>query len=179
MAEKGQGARESGPGPVPSPGAAPSLALGMLLAAVSASSYGLAITLARLAFDGGANPGTVMMLRYLMAVAVVAAVLRALGWRFRPPDALRGGLARLADIRARAADRFEDRVLLLGLRHRVADEDAHRLGDVGEGVGCRHPLEIFELRPRDLERAFESLFRHGAHCSSPSLSSFGVMIIRQ
>ncbi|MCH8037671.1 MAG: EamA family transporter, partial [Proteobacteria bacterium] len=90
MAEKEHGARGSGPGP------APSLALGMLLAAVSASSYGLAITLARLAFDGGANPGTVMVLRYLMAVAVVAAVLRALGWRFRPPGALRGGLARLA-----------------------------------------------------------------------------------
>ena len=90
MAEKEHGAPGSGPGP------APSLALGMLLAAVSASSYGLAITLARLAFDGGANPGTVMVLRYLMAVAVVAAVLRALGWRFRPPGALRGGLARLA-----------------------------------------------------------------------------------
>ena len=63
MAGKGHGARGSGPGP------APSLALGMLLAAVSASSYGLTITLARLAYNGGANPGTVMVLRYLMAVA--------------------------------------------------------------------------------------------------------------
>ncbi len=90
MAGKRHGARGSGPGPVPS------LALGMLLAAVASSSYGLAITLTRLAFDGGANPGTVMVLRYLMAVAVIAAVLRALGWSFRPPSALRGGLVRLA-----------------------------------------------------------------------------------
>ncbi len=90
MAGKGHGARGSDPGPALSP------ALGILLAAVSSSSYGLAITLTRLAYDGGANPGTVMVLRYLMAVAVIAAVLRALGWRFRPPGALHGRLIRLA-----------------------------------------------------------------------------------
>ncbi len=87
---RGHGARGSGPGPAPSP------ALGMLLAAVSASSYGLSITLARLAYNGGANPGTVMVLRYLIAVAVIAAVLRTLGWSFRPPGALHGSLVRLA-----------------------------------------------------------------------------------
>jgi drug/metabolite transporter (DMT)-like permease len=37
-----------------------------------------------------------MVLRYLMAVAVMAAVLRALGWSFRPPGALHGSLVRLA-----------------------------------------------------------------------------------
>lgn len=89
MAGKRHG-MSTGPGPAPSP------ALGMVLAAVSASSYGLAITLTRQAFDGGANPGTVMVLRYLIAVAVIAAVLRALGWSFRPPAALHGSLVRLA-----------------------------------------------------------------------------------
>jgi drug/metabolite transporter (DMT)-like permease len=68
----------------------------MLLAAVASSSYGLAITLTRLAYNGGANPGTVMVLRYLLAVAVITTVLRALGWSFRPPGALHGSLVRLA-----------------------------------------------------------------------------------
>lgn len=77
-------------------GTAPSLAVGLILAAVASASFGINITLARVAYNGGASPGAAMEIRYLVAVAVVAVVLVALGRDLRPPRELWGGLFRVA-----------------------------------------------------------------------------------
>ncbi len=83
----------------PDPGAVASgssrAALGVLFAVVSSSSYGLVITLARLAYDGGGDPGAVLEVRFLVAVLAMGAVLRALGHSFRIPRGIRGPLLRL------------------------------------------------------------------------------------
>ena len=80
----------------PVTGAGPSLATGLILAAVAASSFGIVITLTRVAYNGGASAGAAMEIRYLVAVAVMSTTLLALGRGLRPPRALYGGLLRVA-----------------------------------------------------------------------------------
>jgi drug/metabolite transporter (DMT)-like permease len=77
-------------------GAPPSFAVGLLLAAVASSSFGIVITLTRLAYNGGASPGAAMEIRYLTAVAIIGTVMVALGRGLRPPRALYGPLVRVA-----------------------------------------------------------------------------------
>ena len=77
-------------------GATPSFAAGLMLAAVASASFGIIITLARVAYNGGASPGAAIEIRYLVAVAVVAVALIALGRGFRPPRGLWGALFRVA-----------------------------------------------------------------------------------
>ncbi len=77
-------------------GANVSLASGLILAAVASSSFGIVITLTRVAYNGGASAGAAMEIRYLIAVAVMFTVLLALGRSLRPPRALYGALFRVA-----------------------------------------------------------------------------------
>jgi drug/metabolite transporter (DMT)-like permease len=77
-------------------GAAPSLATGLILAAVASASFGIVITLTRVAYNGGASAGAAMEIRYLVAVAIMSTVLLALGRGLRPPRELYGGLFRVA-----------------------------------------------------------------------------------
>ena len=77
-------------------GSAPSMATGLILAAVASSSFGIVITLTRVAYNGGASAGAAMEIRYLVAVAIMATVLLARGRGLRPPRALYGGLFRIA-----------------------------------------------------------------------------------
>ena len=77
-------------------GPGPSLATGLVLAAVASSSFGIVITLTRVAYNGGASAGAAMEIRYLVAIAVMATVLVALGRGLRPPRALYGALFRVA-----------------------------------------------------------------------------------
>lgn len=77
-------------------GAPPSFAAGLLLAAVASSSFGIVITLTRVAYNGGASPGATMEIRYLTAVAIITTVMVALGRDLRPPRALYGALVRVA-----------------------------------------------------------------------------------
>ena len=68
----------------------------LVLAAVASSSFGIVITLTRVAYDGGASAGAAMEIRYLVAIAVMATILLARGRGLRPPRALYGGLFRVA-----------------------------------------------------------------------------------
>ncbi len=77
-------------------GAGPSLATGLVLAAFASSSFGIVITLTRVAYNGGASAGAAMEIRYLVTIVVMAAVLLALGRGLRPPRALYGALFRVA-----------------------------------------------------------------------------------
>ena len=77
-------------------GAAPSMATGLILAAVASSSFGIVITLTRVAYNGGVSPGAAMEIRYLVAIAVMSAILLARGRSLRPPRALYGPLFRVA-----------------------------------------------------------------------------------
>ena len=97
----GEGRRQGDPGLVTAAGGVgagpnPSLASGLILAAVAASSFGIVITLTRLAYNGGASAGAAMEIRYLVAVAVMSTILLALGRGLRPPRALYGALFRVA-----------------------------------------------------------------------------------
>ncbi len=73
----------------------PSLATGLILAAVASSSFGLVITFTRVAYNGGASAGAAMEIRYLVAIAVMSTALLALGRGLRPPRELYGGLFRV------------------------------------------------------------------------------------
>ena len=77
-------------------GAAPSLASGLILAAIASSSFGIVITLTRVAYNGGTSAGAAMEIRYLVAVAVMSTILLARGRGLRPPRALYGALFRVA-----------------------------------------------------------------------------------
>ncbi len=89
--------RQGDPGLVTAvPGAHPSLASGLILAAVASSSFGIVITLTRVAYNGGASAGAAMEIRYLVAVAVMSAILLARGRGLRPPRELYGALFRVA-----------------------------------------------------------------------------------
>ncbi len=77
-------------------GAAPSPASGLVLAALASSSFGIVITLTRVAYNGGASAGAAMEIRYLVAIVVMSTVLLALGRGLRPPRALYGALLRVA-----------------------------------------------------------------------------------
>ena len=97
----GEGRRQGDPGLVTAAvgvgaGPNPSLASGLILAAVAASSFGIVITLTRVAYNGGASAGAAMEIRYLVAVAVMSTILLALGRGLRPPRALYGALLRVA-----------------------------------------------------------------------------------
>ncbi len=74
----------------------PSLATGLVLAALASSSFGIVITLTRVAYNGGASAGAAMEIRYLAAVAVMLTILLARGRGLRPPRALYGALLRVA-----------------------------------------------------------------------------------
>ncbi len=82
------GERGAGPGPSP--------ASGLILAAAASASFGIVITLARVAYNGGASAGAVIEIRYLVAVAVISAILLARGRGLRPPRAIYGALFRVA-----------------------------------------------------------------------------------
>jgi drug/metabolite transporter (DMT)-like permease len=84
--------RERSPVAVP----APSAALGVLFAALASSSFGLVITLAGVAYAGGANAGAVIELRFLVAVPVMAALLGATRGAFLPPPGVRKGVVLVA-----------------------------------------------------------------------------------
>ncbi len=77
-------------------GASPSPAVGLILAAVASSSFGLVITFTRVAYNGGASAGAAMEIRYLAAAAVMTATLLVLGRGLRPPRELYGPLCRVA-----------------------------------------------------------------------------------
>ena len=81
---------------IPGAAPAPSAALGVLFAAVASSSFGLMITLAGVAYAGGANAGAVIELRFLVAVPVMAALLRATRGAFLPPPGVRKGVILVA-----------------------------------------------------------------------------------
>jgi len=72
------------------------MASGLILAALASSSFGIVITLTRVAYNGGASAGAAMEIRYLVAVAVMATILVAIGRGLRPPRALYGALFRVA-----------------------------------------------------------------------------------
>ncbi len=74
----------------------PSLATGLILAALASSSFGIVITLARVAYNGGVSAGAAMEIRYLVAVAAMFTILLARGRGLRPPRAIYGGLFRVA-----------------------------------------------------------------------------------
>ena len=80
------------PGPTQAPRARPPVALGMVFAAISSASFGMNITLARLAYDGGASQPAVIQIRYLVALIVIPTVMLLSGRRFRPPATLRARL---------------------------------------------------------------------------------------
>lgn len=61
----------------------PGATLGTGFVIVSAVSFGVITTLGRLAYDGGSNPATVVLLRMLLFVAVIGAVLLLLRRRWR------------------------------------------------------------------------------------------------
>ncbi len=88
--ERVKAAAGFGAGPNPSP------ASGLILAAVASSSFGIVITLARVAYDGGASVGAAVEIRYLVSIAVMAAILLARGRGLGPPRAIYGGLFRVA-----------------------------------------------------------------------------------
>ena len=73
-----------------------SLASGLVLAAVASSSFGIVITLTRLAYNGGASAGAAMEISYLVAIAVMSTILIALGRGLRPPREVYGALFRVA-----------------------------------------------------------------------------------
>ncbi len=77
-------------------GLAPALNSGLLLAAVASASFGIAITLARVAYNGGASVGAAMEIRYLVAAAVISTILLARGLGLRPPRESYVGLFRVA-----------------------------------------------------------------------------------
>ena len=56
----------------------PSLALGRSIALATAASYGLITTLARVAYDGGTNPTTMALLRFVMAGTLMFLILLVL-----------------------------------------------------------------------------------------------------
>ncbi len=85
-----RGVPERGAVPGPSP------AGGLILAAVASASFGIVITLARVAYDGGASAGAAMEIRYLASIAVMTTILLARGHGLRPPRALYGALFRVA-----------------------------------------------------------------------------------
>ncbi|HMK69216.1 MAG TPA: DMT family transporter [Stellaceae bacterium] len=74
------------------PAPAPSSVTGLALMALSATSYGAIPVFARLAFEAGATPLTLLSLRYLAAVAVLGVGLRIAGrpWRLPPGRRLAG-----------------------------------------------------------------------------------------
>lgn len=73
--------------------AAPRRGLGTLLILASACCFGVVATLARLAYDAGSNPLTIILLRHLCIVLVVGGIVLALGRSLRLPLAqLRGTL---------------------------------------------------------------------------------------
>lgn len=77
-------------------GPGPSLASGLMLAAVASSSFGIVITLVRVAYNGGVSAGAAMEIRYLASIAVMATILLVRGHGWRPPRAIYGGLFRVA-----------------------------------------------------------------------------------
>ena len=77
-------------------GPGPSLASGLILAAVASSSFGIVITLVRVAYNGGASAGAAMEIRYLASIAVMSIILLARGRGLLPPRAIYGRLFRVA-----------------------------------------------------------------------------------
>ena len=63
--------------------------LGLVFALTAATLYGITIVFARLAFDGGANPGALMELRFLTSVVAMAALMRWRGRSFAVPRQVR------------------------------------------------------------------------------------------
>jgi drug/metabolite transporter (DMT)-like permease len=68
-------------------GASPRRGLATLLILASACCFGLVATFARLAYDAGSNPLTVVLLRHACIVLVVGAIVLALGRSLRLPAA--------------------------------------------------------------------------------------------
>jgi drug/metabolite transporter (DMT)-like permease len=75
----------------------PQRLVGVALIAVSAASFGAMAILARLAYDSGADPTAVLFLRFAMAGAVMAAIMRLRGdpW---PRGRLLAGLAAMGGL---------------------------------------------------------------------------------
>jgi drug/metabolite transporter (DMT)-like permease len=59
--------------------------LGLVFALIASSFYGMSIVLARVAFDGGANPSAVLEVRFVVVAVTMAAVLRLSGRSFVVP----------------------------------------------------------------------------------------------
>ncbi len=74
----------------------PSLAAGLILAAAASASFGIVITLARVAYNGGASVGAAVEIRYLASIAVMVTILLVRGEVLRPPREIYGGLFRVA-----------------------------------------------------------------------------------
>ena len=69
-------------------GSPPAAGLGLALTAFSAATFGFGTTFARLAYDGGSDPLTIVLLRtavFVIAVGVGMALLRRLAWLGRRP----------------------------------------------------------------------------------------------
>ncbi len=63
--------------------------LGLVFALAAATLYGITIVFARIAFNGGANPGAVMELRFLAVAVTMAVVMRWRGRSFAVPRQVR------------------------------------------------------------------------------------------
>jgi drug/metabolite transporter (DMT)-like permease len=84
------------PAAVPPSAPGRGLETGVPFALVSAASFALVITLARLAYQGGANPNAAIELRLLAAAAAMALIVRLRGGTFAVPRHLRLGLCGVA-----------------------------------------------------------------------------------